>query len=280
MGLKGLRVVVLSGEGGVPCEECGWTGSRGDGGSGTAGAPQACSKCGGATPITQQPSPLNGHVVPHQSTYQADHYITQEPIRVVLLGAKEVGKTSLVKQFVSQEFSHKYEATTTRTTYSPSVFVNDHLCQLTIADLPPIQNFPHSSFEEWNDYRFFGLRCAMAYVFIFDLTCPDSFAHIKALRDQMYDSRDMREVGVVVVGNKKDLVDTSEGREKRDIASFVKKQWKASYVEVSAKCNWHVIAAFKELIVAFEEAQQNRDGRHHNLHELHEAIEHSKCTIL
>ncbi|ROT78217.1 hypothetical protein C7M84_003075 [Penaeus vannamei] len=159
--------------------------------------------------------------------------------------------------------------------------------------------FPQNSYSEWADYRFYGLRSAMAYMFVFDLTSYDSFTHIKALRDQIYfptamstknrdanreqkiadlyqvlnmsfdvtlaaddvirlaralryESRDMREVGVVVVGNKRDLLDSSDAPgqgEMREVA-VVRKQWKASYVEVSAKCNWHVVAAFRELLLA------------------------------
>lgn len=97
----------------------------------------------------------------------------------------------------------------------------------------------------------------------------------------------MREVGVVVVGNKRDLLEASEPREKREllremreVPATVRKQWKAAYVEVSAKCNWHVVATFRELLLAVEDAQAHAHARPHNLHELHEAIEHSKCTIL
>ena len=49
----------------------------------------------------------------------------------------------------------------------------------------PSSAFPQNSFSEWADYRFYGLRSAMAYVFVFDLTCYESFTHIKALRDQV-----------------------------------------------------------------------------------------------
>lgn len=104
---------------------------------------------------------------------------------------------------------------------------------------------------------------------------------------QVYESRDMREVGVVVVGNKRDLLEASDPREKREllremreVPATVRKQWKAAYVEVSAKCNWHVVAAFRELLLAVEDAQSHAHARPHNLHELHEVIEHSKCTIL
>lgn len=52
--------------------------------------------------------------------------------------------------------------------------------------LPPLPTaFPQNSYSEWSDYRFYGLRSAMAYMFVFDLTSYDSFTHIKALRDQV-----------------------------------------------------------------------------------------------
>ena len=97
----------------------------------------------------------------------------------------------------------------------------------------------------------------------------------------------MREVGVVVLGNKRDLLEASNPREKREllremreVPAMVRKQWKAAYVEVSAKCNWHVVAAFRELLQAVEDAHSHTHARPHNLQELHEVIEHSKCTIL
>ncbi|XP_076032490.1 ras-like protein family member 10B, partial [Oratosquilla oratoria] len=229
-----------------------------------------------------QPSPqptdllaFNGHSVQPPLSQQ---------VKVVVLGASGVGKTSIIKQFVDNEFPAEHVATALRTTYCPSVIVNDRVYQLKIADLPPIKSFPVNSFAEWAEYRFYGLRSATAYVFVFDLTNPDSFSHVKTLREQLYESRDMRENAVLVIGNKRDLMGASEGmhRERRDIASTVRKHWKASYIEVSAKHNWHVVAAFRELLLALEEARASAaNQKHHpNLQELHEAIEHSKCTIL
>ncbi|XP_047737294.1 ras-like protein family member 10A, partial [Hyalella azteca] len=96
------------------------------------------------------------------------------------------------------------------------------------------------------------------------------------------ESRDLHEVALLVVGNKRDLLpDTRYAAERsREMASLVRKQWKAGYVEVSAKYNWRVVAAFRELIAAVEETRARDSSRPHNLHELHEAIESSKCTIL
>ncbi|XP_069959005.1 ras-like protein family member 10B [Cherax quadricarinatus] len=273
--LKELLVVV-SGWESSPCESCGR--QRGGGGGGCS----CCCPGGRRGPSSSSTTgdhpqlPLNGHLPGPASPSQL--------VKVVVLGARCVGKTALIKQFVHNEFPECHIATQTRTNHWPSVLVNDRLYQLCIADLPPIRAFPQNSYSEWADYRFYGLRSAMAYVFVFDLTSYETFTHIKALRDQVYESRDMREVGVVVVGNKRDLVEaTAEGREKRDmrdVPAIVRKQWKAAYVEVSAKCNWHVVAAFRELLLAVEDAQAHTHARPHNLQELHEAIEHSKCTVL
>ncbi|KAK4302114.1 hypothetical protein Pmani_025777 [Petrolisthes manimaculis] len=271
-------VVVVSGWDPGPCEGCG--GQQGGGGAGTCN----CCQGGRRAPSSSSgdaPPPLNGHLPPPPPPPPS------QLIKVVMLGAAGVGKTSIIQQFVYNEFPSQYQPTTARNNHWPSVLVNDRAYQLCIADLPPIRAFPQDSFSEWADYRSYGLRSAMAYVFVFDLTCYDSFTHIKALRDQVYDSRDMREVGVVVVGNKRDKLEATQNREKRElmremreVPAVVRKQWKAAYVEVSAKCNWHVVAAFRELLLAVEEAQSHTHARPHNLQELHQAIEHSRCTIL
>ncbi|KAA0186840.1 hypothetical protein HAZT_HAZT002577 [Hyalella azteca] len=62
---------------------------------------------------------------------------------------------------------------------------------------------------------------------------------------QIQESRDLHEVALLVVGNKRDLLPDT-----------------------------------RELIAAVEETRARDSSRPHNLHELHEAIESSKCTIL
>lgn len=65
------------------------------------------------------------------------------------------------------------------------LFINSVINNTTIPDTCFALAFPQDSFSEWADYRSFGLRSAMAYIFVFDLTCYESFTHIKALRDQV-----------------------------------------------------------------------------------------------
>lgn len=111
------------------------------------------------------------------------------------------------QQFVWNEFCDAYHPTDRRHTYYPSVVINGRLYDLKISDLPPVPYFPVDSLLEWTDYRAYGLRSATAYVLVFDLSnAADTFRHIKCLREQMAGSRDMRNVPVVVVGNKHDRI--------------------------------------------------------------------------
>ncbi|KAG8236109.1 hypothetical protein J437_LFUL000471 [Ladona fulva] len=111
------------------------------------------------------------------------------------------------RQFVWNEFCDTYYPTDRRHTYYPSVVINGRLYDLKISDLPPVPYFPVDSLYEWTDFRSYGLRSATAYVLVFDLSnAAETFRHIKCLREQMAGSRDMRNVPVVVVGNKHDRI--------------------------------------------------------------------------
>ena len=85
-------------------------------------------------------------------------------------------------------------------------FFSDSLFELKLIDLPVIPFFPPDSMVEWSDYRFFGLRSASAYLLVYDVSVPSTFSFVKALREQMYESRDMANIPVIVVANKMDLV--------------------------------------------------------------------------
>ncbi|PNF24450.1 Ras-like protein family member 10B, partial [Cryptotermes secundus] len=188
------------------------------------------------------------------------------------------------QQFVWNNFSEDYIPTDRKHTYYPSVIINEHLYELKISDIPVIPYFPVNSFYEWTDYRFYGLRSATAYVLVFDLSNADTFQYIRTLRDQMLESRDMRNVPLVVVGNKQDLLVDVEYREKRrDIVNLVKKHWKCTYVECSAKYNWRVVAVFKELMKAvdsLETGQASKEVCSPMMDNLHEALDRNKCNIL
>lgn len=205
-------------------------------------------------------------------------------------------------------------------TYYPSVIINDHLYELKISDLPAIPYFPVNSFYEWTEFRFYGLRSATAYVLVFDLSNTDTFQYIRTLRDQIAESRDIRNVPLLVVGNKQDLLVTAgssstnghgnnsssvaghssgnascpaigfsntERDKRRDIMNLVKKHWKCGYVECSARYNWRVVAVFKELMKTIDAVESAGGGGQGYkevcspmIDNIHEALDRNKCSIL
>lgn len=118
-------------------------------------------------------------------------------------------------------------------------------------DLPPLTSFPANSLEEWSGGV--SLRTASAYLLVYDASNLDTFQQLKVLKEQIYDSRDMNRVPVLVVANKYDILNpaaaptTQQSRERRDICSMVRKQWKLTHMECSAKYNWRIISLFKEI---------------------------------
>lgn len=172
-------------------------------------------------------------------------------LKIIILGAANVGKTSIIRQFVFSEFCEEYHPTTGKSLYNPTVVFNDHVYSIRLVDLPVISYFPANSFNEWNDFRDYGLRNASAYILVFDLNDLETFHYVKSIRDQICDSKDMHNVPLFIVGNKQDVM---RGRESREVASLVKKHWKCAFVECSARHNWHVVLLFRELVRALDYA--------------------------
>lgn len=199
-----------------------------------------------------------------------------QKVKLAILGAPGSGKTSIIHQFVCNQFSEDYSPTVRKEVYYPSVIINDHLYELKIIDTPYIPYFPVNSLYEWTDFRGYGLRNASAYILVYDITSDESFQYIKTLRDQILESRDMHDVPIFVVGNKHDLSD-GRGMSRREAANIVKKQWKCGYIECSAKYNWHIILLFKELMKSVDYIDY---GHKPTAIRVQDALRRNRCVIL
>lgn len=197
-------------------------------------------------------------------------------VKIVVLGAPGVGKSSIIRQFVYHDFPEEHTPTKRKYTHFPSVVINEHVYQIRIVDLPVIPYFPVNSLHEWADFRFYGLRSATAYLLVYDITQEDSFQYIKNIRDQIVESRNMHNVPIFVVGNKHDLAMSRE-MQRREVVNIVKKHWKCGYVECSAKYNWHIVALFKELMKAIDYIDY---GHKPTAVRIQGALRRNKCVIL
>lgn len=68
-----------------------------------------------------------------------------ETLSIAVIGAPGVGKTSIIRQFIYNDFSEVYTPTRSRYVYRPSVILNGNMYELKVLDVPPISSFPSSS---------------------------------------------------------------------------------------------------------------------------------------
>ncbi|KAE8634094.1 hypothetical protein XENTR_v10002199 [Xenopus tropicalis] len=169
-------------------------------------------------------------------------------VQVAVLGAPGVGKTSIVRRFVAQEFPEEYIPTEHRELHRASAVLSGRLYELHILDVPNMQRYPGTAGQEWMDPRFRGLRNSRAFILVFDICSPESFHHVKLLRQQILDSTNKSPL-IVVVGNKRDQ-QKHRFAPRHVLSVLVKKSWKCGYLECSARSNWHILLLFKELLIS------------------------------
>ncbi|XP_076854110.1 ras-like protein family member 10A [Brachyhypopomus gauderio] len=201
-----------------------------------------------------------------------------ETLSIAVIGAPGVGKTSIIRQFISNDFTDTYTPTKTRHVYRPSVLLNGVMYDLKILDVPPIASFPSSPAQEWLDARCRGVCNASAYILVYDICCVESFEYVKMIRQQIVDNRESSsQVPILVVGSKRDL-QRHRFTQRRAVSVLVKRSWKCGYVECSAKHNWHVLLLFKELLgIAVAR------GGHRNNHtsiRLQGALQRNRCCVM
>lgn len=200
----------------------------------------------------------------------------EQRVKIAVLGAPGVGKTSIIRQFVCNTFREDYVPTDRKQSYYPSIIINEHLYEVKIVDCPVLPYFPVNSLYEWTDFRGYGLRNASAYILVYDISSDESFQYIRSLHQQMVESRDLHDVPVFVAGNKHDL-SFERGMPRREVAMQVKKQWKCGYIECSAKYNWHIIMLFKEIMKLID----NIDYSHKPTSaRVQDAFRRNQCVIL
>ena len=76
---------------------------------------------------------------------------------------------------MANDFTPEHVRSTKKTEFYPSLILNDSLFELKIIDLPTIPFFPSNTDVEWNEYRFYGLRSASAYLLVYDASVPSTF---------------------------------------------------------------------------------------------------------
>ena len=160
--------------------------------------------------------------------------------KVIVAGPAAVGKTSLIRRFVENQFSFSYKSTIGVDFLAKSIRLeDDKIVKLSLWDIGGQARF---KFLRRNFYE--GTHGA---ILVFDLSRANTFPKMK---DWLNDMRSIIEhkIPFIILGNKSDLI--SEVGEVIDTGEPKKftEQEESFYLETSAKTGNNVEQAFNELI--------------------------------
>jgi small GTP-binding protein len=160
--------------------------------------------------------------------------------KFVIIGNHEVGKTSLVRRFVENKFSHDYRATIGLNILSHSIEFFGNEIIYSLWDIGA-QTF----FRRFRQTYYLGAQAAFI---VFSLTDRESFNQVLSWYEELENHINQRDLPMIIVGNKSDLKDQrvvayEEGVELVNSLSQKTKS-KISYIETSALSGENVEDAF------------------------------------
>jgi small GTP-binding protein len=170
-------------------------------------------------------------------------------LKVCLVGERAVGKTSLVRRFVMDEFDDRYIRTLGTKVSKKNIKVvrsdqdKEYHINMTIWDIMGEKSFTDLLQEAF----FFGANGVIA---VCDLTRKKTLKELKGWVEQVYGIAG--EIPVAVLGNKNDLRSRKQ-LTKKDLTKLSKKFKSNSSFLTSAKTGYAVEKAFQDLAEAMVE---------------------------
>lgn len=161
-------------------------------------------------------------------------------LKVVILGDSNVGKTSLMNQFVSKKFSRIHKATIGADFLIKEFEADDYLITMQIWDTAGQERFQSLGAQFY--------RGADACMFVFDLTNGKSLESLITWREEFLahsNPQDGDDFPCIVMGNKYDLFDEREVTNRQ--MAEVCHRMKVDSLEVSAKDGTNVEEAFQQV---------------------------------
>ncbi|CAL1546833.1 unnamed protein product [Lymnaea stagnalis] len=176
--------------------------------------------------------------------------------KIAFMGFRSVGKSSLIIQYVENQFVDSYDPTI-ENTFSKTTRVGGQDYELHVIDTAGQDEYsviPQSYFININ-----------GYVLVYSVNSQKSFEVVKHVYNKIIDMKGRMTVPIVLVGNKKDLrlervITEEEGRR-------LAETWKVPFLEASAKENSSVKEIFDTILNTM---RQKENG---------ETNEKSSCTL-
>ena len=157
-------------------------------------------------------------------------------IKIIIIGDPGVGKTSLVKQFISEKFSRDY-----RITIGTNIFTQNLI--LNTGGTAKLQLWDIAGQERWVEMRHLYYNGAHGVMMVADLTRRKTFEQLVKFwkKDLMTYCKD---VPIILIANKNDLINEIKPEE----IEIIRKDIGTSYIfNTSAKDGTNVNKSFEVL---------------------------------
>jgi len=165
--------------------------------------------------------------------------------KIILVGDSGVGKTSILKKFINNEFNEDIKCTINIDFFSKSIKIDKNLyTNLKIYDTAGQEK-----------YRALIKQCYQGtdgIILVFDLTNENSFNKLKSWINEVSDNTEKAQI--ILVGNKADLI---ERKIDEETAENFAKQRDIKYIETSAKEGTNILLLFEELALDINKKKQN-----------------------
>ncbi|MFX1345094.1 MAG: GTP-binding protein [Promethearchaeota archaeon] len=202
----------------------------------------------------------------------------QYRFKFIIIGDHEVGKTSILRRFVEGRFLADYRTTIGLNVLDHNFEFFGNEISLFLWDIGAQQYFKR--------YRKVYYKGAQAAFIVFDLTQKDSFYNVMNWFNELIEFRE-NEISVVIVGNKRDLVNEREVDYEEGVtyAEMLSEKYnkKISYIETSALTGENIEEAFG--IVAYHYIMLSKELEENNLKnmiltEINSILEHKNMLSI
>ena len=159
--------------------------------------------------------------------------------KVLVMGDNIVGKTSIIKQILGEQFSGRHKATI-QDMYKRNFMMGDTNILLEIEDTSGLFAFDFPAMVE------LSLKTVDAVLLVFSVTDKNSYEQLGLLRDivMQFSCPDMP---IVIAGNKCDM-DNERKVKRKEAEELIIDDWDNVYMECSAKMNENISQIFQQLI--------------------------------
>ena len=165
--------------------------------------------------------------------------------KIILVGDSGVGKTSILKKFINNEFNEDIKCTINIDFFSKSIKIDKNLyTNLKIYDTAGQEKYRAliKTYYQGTD----------GIILVFDLTNENSFNKLKSWINEVSDNTEKSQI--ILVGNKADLI---ERKIDEQTAENFAKQRDMKYIETSAKEGTNILLLFEELALDINKKKQN-----------------------